>query len=110
MAPRRVYDRLASATGFSIGQIMDKEAWIKFSPLLDEAMDLDELQRGSRLDQLDVENPEAAAFIRSYFETREKAARLAFLEGSLAAEEAAASWIGRQVGPYTISALMGQGG
>jgi eukaryotic-like serine/threonine-protein kinase len=89
---------------------MDKEAWIKFSPLLDEAMDLDESQRGSWLDQLDVENPEAAAFIRSYFETREKAAGLAFLEGSLAAEEAAASWIGRQVGPYTISALIGQGG
>jgi eukaryotic-like serine/threonine-protein kinase len=90
--------------------MLNKDAWLKFSPLLDEAMDMDESRRAEWLTQLEVENPEAAAFIRSYFETREKAAQLGFLEGSVAPGEAGASWIGRQVGPYTISALIGQGG
>jgi serine/threonine-protein kinase len=92
------------------GGIMDKDAWSKFSALLDEVLDLDEAQRNGRLAQLEGENPEAAAFIRSYLETREQAARMAFLEGSVAPDGAAASWIGRQVGPYTISAFIGQGG
>jgi serine/threonine protein kinase len=90
--------------------MLNKDAWLKFSPLIDEAMDMDEPRRMEWLAQLEVENSQAAAFIRSYFETREKAARLGFLEGSVAPDDAGASWIGRQVGPYTISALIGQGG
>ena len=91
--------------------MLNKDAWLKFSPLLDQAMDMDEAHRSDWLGQLEVENPEAAAFIRSYFETREKAARLGFLEGSVTPpDETGPSWIGRQVGPYTITALIGQGG
>jgi eukaryotic-like serine/threonine-protein kinase len=90
--------------------MLNKDAWLKFSPLLDDAMDMEEAHRSEWLVQLEVENPEAADFVRSYFETREKAARLGFLEGSVAPAEAGASWIGRQVGPYTITALIGQGG
>jgi serine/threonine protein kinase len=90
--------------------MLNKDDWQKFSPLLDQAMDMDERQRDEWLTRLEPDNPEAAAFIRAYFETREKAARLGFLEGSLAAGEAESSWIGRRVGPYTISALIGQGG
>ena len=90
--------------------MLNKDAWLKFSPLIDAAMDMDEPQRSVWLAQLELENPEAAAFIRSYFETREKAAQLGFLEGSVAPSEAGPSWIGKQVGPYTISALIGQGG
>jgi eukaryotic-like serine/threonine-protein kinase len=90
--------------------MLNKDAWLKFSPLLDEAIDMDEPHRIEWLTQLEVENPEAAAFIRSYFETLEKADRMGFLEGLVSPDEAGASWIGRQVGPYTISALIGQGG
>jgi serine/threonine protein kinase len=90
--------------------MLNKDAWLKFSPLLDQAMDMDEPHCSAWLAQLEVENPEAAVFIRSYFETREEAARVGFLEGSVATDEAKSSWIGRQVGPYTISALIGQGG
>ena len=89
--------------------MLNKDDWQKFSPLLDQAMDMDERQRDEWLKQLEQENPRAAAFIRAYFETREKAAQLGFLEGS-ATGEAEPSWIGKQVGPYTISALIGQGG
>ena len=90
--------------------MLNKDDWQKFSPLLDQAMDMDERQRDEWLKQLEPENPEAAAFIRAYFDTRERAARLGFLEGSLTGGEAEPSWIGKQVGPYTISALIGQGG
>jgi serine/threonine protein kinase len=90
--------------------VHNKDAWLKFSPLLDEVIDLDEAHRSEWLARLEVENPEAAGFIRSYFDTREKAARLGFLEGSAAPAETEPSWVGRQVGPYTISALIGQGG
>ncbi|HEY6620707.1 MAG TPA: serine/threonine-protein kinase [Steroidobacteraceae bacterium] len=90
--------------------MLNKDAWLKFSPLIDEAMDMDEPRRGEWLVQLEASNPEAAAFIRSYFETREKAAQLGFLEGSVTHGEIEPSWIGRQIGPYTISALIGQGG
>jgi serine/threonine-protein kinase len=90
--------------------MLDKDAWLKFSPLIDEATDMDEPHRSEWLVRLEMSNPEAAAFMRSYFETREKAAQLGFLEGSVARGEAELSWIGRQVGPYTISALIGQGG
>ena len=89
--------------------MLNKDDWQKFSPLLDQAMDLDERQREEWLEQLARENPEAAAFIRSYFDTRERAAQMGFLEGSVTGGEPE-SWIGRQVGPYTISALIGQGG
>ena len=90
--------------------MLNKDDWQKFSPLLDQAMDMDERQRDEWLKQLEPENPEAAAFIRAYFDTREKAAQLGFLEGSVTGGEAEPSWIGKQVGPYTISALIGQGG
>jgi serine/threonine protein kinase len=90
--------------------MLNRDAWLKFSPLLDEALEMDEPRCSEWLAQLEVENPEAAAFIRSCFESREKAARLGFLDGSFVPGEAEASWIGRQVGPYTISALIGQGG
>jgi serine/threonine-protein kinase len=90
--------------------MLNKDAWLKFSPLLDEAMDMEEQDRAEWLAKLEAESPEAATFVRSYFETREKAVRSGFLEGSVAPAEAGASWLGRQVGPYTISALIGQGG
>ena len=82
----------------------------KFSPLLDEALDMEESQCSDWLAQLEAGNPEGAAFIRSCLEAREKAARSGFLEGSVAPDKAEPSWIGRQVGPYTISALIEQGG
>src|SRR5579862_1953170 len=90
--------------------MFEKDTWLKFSPLLDEALEMDEARCSEWLAKLEVENPEAAAFIRNCLEAREKAARLGFLEGSVAHGDAGASWIGRQVGPYTISALIEQGG
>jgi serine/threonine protein kinase len=90
--------------------MLNKDDWQKFSPLLDQAMDMDERRLDEWLKQLEPENPEAAAFIRAYFDTREKASQLGFLEGSVTGGEAEPSWIGKQVGPYTISALIGQGG
>jgi serine/threonine protein kinase len=90
--------------------MLNKDAWLKFSPLLDEALEMDEPRRSEWLARLEVENPEAAAFIRSCFESRENASRIGFMAGSFLPGEAEASWIGRQVGPYTISALLGQGG
>lgn len=90
--------------------MFEKDTWLKFSPLLDEALEMDEPRCSEWLAKLEVENPEAAALVRNCLEAREKAARLGFLEGSVAHGEAGASWIGRQVGPYTISALIEQGG
>jgi serine/threonine protein kinase len=90
--------------------MFEKDAWLKFSPLLDEALDMNEPRCSEWLARLEAGNPEAAAFIRNCLETREKAARLGFLEGSVAPGDAERSWIGRQVGPYTISALIEQGG
>jgi eukaryotic-like serine/threonine-protein kinase len=90
--------------------MFEKDAWLKFSPLLDEALEMDGPQCSEWLAKLEQENPEAATFIRNCLEAREKAARLGFLEGSVAHEEAEPSWIGRQVGSYTISALIEQGG
>jgi eukaryotic-like serine/threonine-protein kinase len=90
--------------------MLEKDAWQRFSRFLDEALEMDERQCSEWLAQLEVENPEAAAFVRSCLEAREKADRSGFLQGSVALGEAEPSWIGRQVGPYTISALIEQGG
>jgi serine/threonine protein kinase/tetratricopeptide (TPR) repeat protein len=90
--------------------MFEKDTWLRFSPLLDEALEMDEPRCNQWLAKLEVGNPEAAAFIRSCLDAREKAARLGFLEGSVAHGEAGPSWIGRQVGSYTISALIEQGG
>src|ERR1700733_13517032 len=88
----------------------NKDDWQRFSALLDEAMDIEAERRAEWIARLEIENPEAADFVRTYFETREKAAQQGFLEGSIAPGAVEPSWIGRQVGPYTIRALIGQGG
>jgi hypothetical protein len=44
--------------------MLNKDAWLKFSPLLDEAMDMEEQHRAEWLAQLEAKNPEAATFIR----------------------------------------------
>jgi serine/threonine-protein kinase len=90
--------------------MIQMDAWRKFSPLLDQALDLDEPRRSEWLAQLEAQNSEAGAFIRSCLEASDEASRAGFLEVSVAPAKAEPSWIGRQVGPYTISALIDQGG
>src|ERR1700753_4341570 len=90
--------------------MLEKDAWRKYSSLLDEALEMADAPRSAWLEQLSCENPEAAAFVRGCLDARERAVESGFLEGTVAPVEAQPTWIGRQVGPYTISALIEQGG
>ncbi|HEX3915109.1 MAG TPA: protein kinase [Steroidobacteraceae bacterium] len=87
-----------------------KDEWQKLSRLFDQALEMDDLQRSQWLAQLELNDPEAAAQVRAFLATRDRVGAIGFLEQPLVTTGTEASWIGRQVGPYTISALIGQGG
>jgi eukaryotic-like serine/threonine-protein kinase len=89
------------------------ERWESLSKYLDQALDQDEAARAGWLAALAESDPTMAAWLSNALAARNSESFRHFLEGTsplAAGEFAAASLIGRQVGPYVIDAEIGRGG
>jgi eukaryotic-like serine/threonine-protein kinase len=89
------------------------ERWQRLSDLLGQALELTEVARVEWLAALEQQEPEMATLVAQALAARAQAGFSVFLEGppALAAEDAAAATlIGRRVGPYVIDAELGRGG
>jgi|HubBroStandDraft_6_1064221.scaffolds.fasta_scaffold15085_3 hypothetical protein len=84
----------------------------QLSELLDRALELPAEQLPAWLAALRARDPEAASWISRVLALRENAQFAGFLQGDgvAAGLVQAASFIGRQVGPYVIEAELGRGG
>ena len=93
--------------------LVDKEAWARLSPRLDELLELPETERDVRLGEMAQEDPALAAELASLFAQPAQADRLAFLEGSAFAAAdvtAHATLAGQTIGAYTLERPLGEGG
>jgi serine/threonine-protein kinase len=87
-----------------------KTLWHAISPLLDELLDADELQRAARLDQIRkvdfalADEVAALLALEADFEAKQ------FLEGSALEPNRTATLTGRRIGGYTLERPLGAGG
>jgi eukaryotic-like serine/threonine-protein kinase len=86
-----------------------RERWQVVSPHLDHALELTADQRAVWLASLRVEDTTLAADLESLLEEQRVLEREGFLAG-LPAAPPPASLAGQKIGPYTLRALIGQGG
>jgi serine/threonine protein kinase len=89
------------------------ERWQRLSELLGQALELPTPERAEWLAALEQRDPAMATLISQALAVREQPEFANFLEGppALPAEDAAAATlIGRHVGPYAIDAEIGRGG
>lgn len=86
----------------------DKARWKVISPLLDQLLDLDPLERTSRLDEIRKDDPRLAAELDALLAQQTIADREAFLEGG--ALQPDASLEGQIIGGYTLDRPIGHGG
>src|SRR5271170_7483699 len=92
---------------------MTGERWRALSELLDRALEKSDAERAVFLSALAAEDPDLAAELSKLLSASQSDGFKEFLSGSapLPVEEmAAATLIGRQVGPYLIDAEVGRGG
>ena len=87
---------------------VDKERWLRLSPLLDEILDSDEAARGKRLSALRDADTALADDLEAMLARMADMDRDAFLERPALLRET--SMAGQTVGAYTIERELGQGG
>jgi len=90
--------------------MLNKDAWAKISPFLDQALDVSPLERTAWLAQLAGSEPDIAIAIRALLAGRDELEAQGFLEGSIVVAPPAPSLAGKRVGSYTIDSLVGRGG
>jgi eukaryotic-like serine/threonine-protein kinase len=92
---------------------VSSERWRALSAHLEHALDLEEAARAAWLAAMEPSDPEMAALVRGLLAARDRDGFSSFLEGPppIPADiGAAATLIGRHVGPYVIDAEIGRGG
>ena len=103
---------------------LDKQRWLVLSPLLDELLDLDEPQRGQRLDELRARDPELGEQLARLLQRDAALQARGFLdqpaaeqlqpgrgEGpDLPALSLMPDLAGQRIGPYELERELGQGG
>jgi serine/threonine protein kinase len=87
---------------------VDKERWLRLSPLLDEILDSDEAARGKRLSALRDADTALADDLEAMLARIADMDRDAFLERPALLRET--SMAGQTVGAYTVERELGQGG
>jgi serine/threonine protein kinase len=95
-------------TGNGMG--LDRNRWLRLSPLLDELLDLDPAARTQRLSSLRLEEPELVDELAALLDRAEAVEREGFLQEPPRLSSAAASLAGEKVGAYTVERKLGQGG
>ncbi len=92
---------------------MPAAEWAALSRLLDEALELDDAQRGDWMRRLAAHAPESAQRLADALAARGRDGFDGFLSEPLSAplpEKHTPSFVGRSVGPYRIEAPIGSGG
>jgi eukaryotic-like serine/threonine-protein kinase len=89
---------------------VSRERWQALSPYLDTAMDLSGEGLAAWLDSVRETDPALAADLLALLDRRDLLAREQFLENSQDCVPPPPSLVGSTIGPYTITALAGQGG
>jgi serine/threonine-protein kinase len=86
----------------------DSELWLRVSPYLDRALELDSSELEPWLAALDSAHPQLAAELRELLALHAANRASGFMERSpLGPDE---SLVGQRIGPYTIERLLGRGG
>jgi serine/threonine-protein kinase len=88
---------------------IEKERWIRISPLLDELLDADEAYRAARLAQLRRDDVDLADYVATLLHKQAAVETAEFLEGS-ALGSSAYDLAGQVVGSYTLERTLGEGG
>ena len=93
---------------------VDKQAWARLSPRLDELLELPESERDARLAQMAHEDLLLAAELSSLLAQQAQTDRFAFLDGSVLALHTDATGVatltGQTIGAYTLERPLGEGG
>ena len=89
---------------------MDKEAWARVSPRLDELLELPPSERDARLAEIAHDDAALAADLSLLLAQQTHADRSAFLEGSALETAAQATLAGQTIGAYTLERPLGEGG
>ena len=89
---------------------MDREAWARISPRLDELLELPPPERVARLADIAHDDAALAADLSLLLAQQTHADRLAFLEGSALDAAARATLAGQTIGAYTLEQPLGEGG
>ncbi len=93
---------------------VDKQAWARLSPRLDELLELPESERDARLADIAHDDAALAAELSSLLTQQTQTDRFAFLEGSVLAVHpdatGGATLTGQTIGAYTLERPLGEGG
>ena len=89
---------------------LSAERWHAVSPLLEEALELSEEQRGHWLAELRQRDASLADDVEALFSARRLASRESFLAGTAPVEPGSGSLAGQTFGAYTLASEIGQGG
>lgn len=86
----------------------DSDLWMRVSPYLDRALELDPAELETWLAVLDSAHPQLAAELRNLLELHAANRASGFMERAPLGPDV--SLVGQRVGPYTIERLLGRGG
>jgi serine/threonine-protein kinase len=89
---------------------IDTARWQLVSPLLDELLDADEIQRAARLARIRRDDPALGDEVATLLARQAAIETSDFLEGSALRFAGATSLAGQVVGSYTLERPLGQGG
>jgi eukaryotic-like serine/threonine-protein kinase len=87
-----------------------KDLWLRLSPLLDQALELEGDERAAWLARLRAQDPVLADKVAELLAAHGDLQSEGFLDGAAAPQPAAASLAGLTVGAYTLRAPLGHGG
>jgi eukaryotic-like serine/threonine-protein kinase len=89
---------------------LDAQMWVRVTPLLDQALEVEPGAREKWLDQLTNDQPDIVATLRVLLADWEEVEAEDFLGGAFAPAAPEQSLAGKTVGAYTIESLLGRGG
>jgi serine/threonine-protein kinase len=90
--------------------MIDPDRWNELSPLLDEALELEEGQKTAWLQNISAARPEVANALQALLARISSLDKHGFLEANAVAELSREPLVGASVGAYTLQSQLGRGG